>query len=110
MSCFLISTGIVIGLIVAAPIGPVNLICIRRTLAYGPINGFFSGLGAALGDGIFAMSRHSADRHLTVDRGVLHAFAFCWAGLCCWVSDFTSFAPMFRCYAMRGGAAARKRK
>jgi threonine/homoserine/homoserine lactone efflux protein len=51
----LISTGIVIGLIVAAPIGPVNLICIRRTLAYGPVNGFFSGLGAALGDGIFAI-------------------------------------------------------
>ena len=51
----LISTGIVIGLIVAAPIGPVNLICIRRTLAYGPINGFYAGLGAALGDGIFAI-------------------------------------------------------
>ena len=51
----LISTGIVIGLIVAAPIGPVNLICIRRTLAYGPVNGFFSGLGAALGDGVFAI-------------------------------------------------------
>jgi threonine/homoserine/homoserine lactone efflux protein len=51
----LISTGIVIGLIVAAPIGPVNLICIRRTLAYGPLNGFFSGLGAALGDGVFAI-------------------------------------------------------
>jgi len=51
----LISTGIVIGLIVAAPIGPVNLICIRRTLAYGPVNGFVSGLGAALGDGVFAI-------------------------------------------------------
>jgi len=51
----LISTGIVIGLIVAAPIGPVNLICIRRTLAYWPLNGFFSGLGAALGDGVFAI-------------------------------------------------------
>ncbi len=42
------------GLIVAAPIGPVNLICIRRTLAYGSTNGFISGLGAAFGDGIFA--------------------------------------------------------
>jgi threonine/homoserine/homoserine lactone efflux protein len=51
----LISSGIVIGLIVAVPIGPVNLICIRRTLAYGSANGFFSGLGAALGDGIFAV-------------------------------------------------------
>ena len=51
----LISSGIIIGLVVAAPIGPVNLICIRRTLAYGPVNGFFSGLGAALGDGVFAV-------------------------------------------------------
>ncbi len=51
---FLVSSGILIGLVVAAPIGPVNLICIRRTFAYGPLNGFFSGLGAALGDGVFA--------------------------------------------------------
>jgi threonine/homoserine/homoserine lactone efflux protein len=46
--------GVFIGVIVAAPIGPVNLICIRRTFTYGPLNGFFSGLGAALGDGVFA--------------------------------------------------------
>ena len=51
----LIFSGIIIGLIVAAPIGPVNLICIRRTFAYGPVNGFLSGLGAALGDGVFAV-------------------------------------------------------
>jgi threonine/homoserine/homoserine lactone efflux protein len=51
---YLVGAGILIGLIVAAPIGPVNLICMRRTLAYGPVNGFFSGLGAALGDGVFA--------------------------------------------------------
>ncbi len=43
------------GIIVAAPIGPVNLICIRRTLAFGPLNGFLSGLGAALGDGVFGI-------------------------------------------------------
>jgi threonine/homoserine/homoserine lactone efflux protein len=52
---YLIGGGIVIGLIVAAPIGPVNLICIRRTFFYGPVNGFFAGLGAALGDGVFAI-------------------------------------------------------
>lgn len=51
----LVGGGLVIGLLVAAPIGPVNLICIRRTLSYGPLNGFLAGLGAALGDGIFAM-------------------------------------------------------
>jgi len=51
---FLLVSGIVIGIIVAAPVGPVNLICIRRTLAFGPVNGFVSGTGAALGDGVFA--------------------------------------------------------
>jgi len=49
-----IIAGVVMGLIAAVPIGPVNLICIRRTFAFGPVNGFVSGLGAALGDGIFA--------------------------------------------------------
>ena len=52
---FLFGSGVIIGLIVAAPIGPVNLICIRRTLAYGALTGFVAGLGAALGDGIFAV-------------------------------------------------------
>jgi threonine/homoserine/homoserine lactone efflux protein len=50
----LIGGGLVIGVIAAAPIGPVNLICIRRTLSYGQLNGFLAGLGAALGDAIFA--------------------------------------------------------
>ncbi len=51
----LIVSGIFIGIIVAAPVGPVNLICIRRTLAFGKLNGFLSGTGAALGDGVFAV-------------------------------------------------------
>jgi len=51
---YLVLSGIVMGLIAAVPIGPVNLICIRRSFAFGPLNGFVSGLGAALGDGIFA--------------------------------------------------------
>jgi threonine/homoserine/homoserine lactone efflux protein len=53
-SLLLIFSGIVMGLVAAVPIGPVNLICIRRTFAFGPLNGFVSGLGAALGDGVFA--------------------------------------------------------
>jgi len=51
---YLVLSGVLMGLIAAAPIGPVNLICIRRTFAFGTLNGFFSGLGAALGDGVFA--------------------------------------------------------
>jgi threonine/homoserine/homoserine lactone efflux protein len=51
---WLILSGVGMGLIAAVPIGPVNLICIRRAFAFGPVNGFFSGLGGALGDGVFA--------------------------------------------------------
>lgn len=51
----LVANGVAIGLAVAAPIGPVNLIVIRRTLRYGPINGFLSGGGAAAGDALFAV-------------------------------------------------------
>ncbi len=51
---WLIATGFGFGFVAAAPIGAVNIICIRRTLHFGPINGFLSGLGAALGDGFFA--------------------------------------------------------
>src|SRR5580700_8719707 len=51
---WLIFSGVIMGLVAAVPIGPVNLICVRRTFAYGSVNGFVSGLGAALGDGVFA--------------------------------------------------------
>ncbi|MCP5432014.1 MAG: LysE family transporter [Alphaproteobacteria bacterium] len=51
----LLLKGLGIGLLIAAPVGPVNLICIRRTLAFGQVNGFLTGTGAALGDGLFAL-------------------------------------------------------
>ncbi|MBV9332270.1 MAG: LysE family transporter, partial [Alphaproteobacteria bacterium] len=52
---YLAASGIVIGIMLAFPIGPVNIICIRRTLSFGTVNGFVSGLGAAFGDLIFAI-------------------------------------------------------
>ena len=51
----LIASGFVFGLFAAVPIGPVNLFCIRRTLEYGSLHGFVAGLGATLGDGLFAI-------------------------------------------------------
>jgi threonine/homoserine/homoserine lactone efflux protein len=51
---WLILSGVGMGLVAAIPIGPVNIICIRRTFAFGPVNGFASGMGGVLGDGIFA--------------------------------------------------------
>jgi threonine/homoserine/homoserine lactone efflux protein len=50
----LIAWGIIIGIAVAAPIGPVNLICIRNALARGFSGGVVAGFGAVLGDGTFA--------------------------------------------------------
>lgn len=40
-------TGLILGLSIAAPIGPMGLLCIERTLAEGARNGFATGLGAA---------------------------------------------------------------
>ncbi|MGL6341185.1 MAG: LysE family translocator, partial [Waterburya sp.] len=45
--------GMLIGFLVAAPIGVVGLLCINRTLLQGRINGFVSGLGAATAHGIY---------------------------------------------------------
>src|SRR5512142_1273110 len=42
--------GLVIGFLIAAPVGPIGILCIRRTLADGRAIGFLSGLGAATAD------------------------------------------------------------
>ncbi len=42
--------GLVIGFSIAAPVGPIGVLCIRRTLAGGRLHGLASGLGAATAD------------------------------------------------------------
>jgi threonine/homoserine/homoserine lactone efflux protein len=42
--------GLVIGFSIAAPVGPINLLCLRRALVDGRRMGFVSGLGAAAAD------------------------------------------------------------
>ena len=46
--------GILIGLFVSIPMGPVGVLCIQRTLQQGRLSGFVSGLGAAVADTMFA--------------------------------------------------------
>jgi threonine/homoserine/homoserine lactone efflux protein len=46
--------GLVIGFAIAAAIGPIGLLCIRRTLADGAVVGAVSGLGAATADALYA--------------------------------------------------------
>jgi len=43
-----------LGLVVAAPVGPMSLLCMRRTLALGWRAGMATGLGIATGDGLYA--------------------------------------------------------
>ena len=42
--------GIAIGFAIAAPVGPIGILCIKRTLIGGRLSGFFTGLGAAFAD------------------------------------------------------------
>ncbi len=45
--------GIVIGLVIAAPVGPIGFLCISRTLEYGAVIGLATGLGAATADAVY---------------------------------------------------------
>ena len=42
-----------IGFVIAAPVGPIGVLCARRTLLHGRRAGFFSGMGAATADAIY---------------------------------------------------------
>ncbi|MBS0584844.1 MAG: LysE family transporter [Verrucomicrobia bacterium] len=48
-------TGIAIGFSIAAPVGPVGLSVIRKTLQFGRISGFAAATGATLGAGLLAI-------------------------------------------------------
>jgi len=45
--------GLLIGFSIAAPVGPIGVLCIRRTLAEGRLAGFLSGMGAASADMVY---------------------------------------------------------
>ena len=53
MALQLILRGFILGLAIAAPVGPIGVLCIRRTLAQGRTIGFVSGLGAATADALY---------------------------------------------------------
>ena len=47
--------GAIVGVVIALPLGPVGVLCVRRTLFEGPSYGFVSGLGAATADSLFGV-------------------------------------------------------
>lgn len=65
--------GLVMGFSIAAPVGPIGVLCIRRTLAEGRAHGLVSGLGAATADAFYGAI---AALGLTVISNVLVAQQF----------------------------------
>src|SRR5690242_20623741 len=51
----LLLKGVLVGIIIAVPAGPVGVICIRRTILHGRLAGFVSGLGASTADALFGV-------------------------------------------------------
>lgn len=47
--------GFVIGFSVAAPVGPIGVLCIKRTLYEGKLSGFITGMGAAVADTVYGI-------------------------------------------------------
>jgi threonine/homoserine/homoserine lactone efflux protein len=47
--------GVAAGFVIAAPVGPVGVMCVRRTLSRGLIAGYATGLGAALADTLYGI-------------------------------------------------------
>jgi threonine/homoserine/homoserine lactone efflux protein len=54
MTAYLIIQGVLIGFVVAVPVGPLGLLCINRALAMGAVCGLLSGLGVASADALAA--------------------------------------------------------
>jgi threonine/homoserine/homoserine lactone efflux protein len=51
----IVPVGIIIGVLVAAPVGPVNVLCVQRAIERGFWGGIAAGLGAVMGDGLIAL-------------------------------------------------------
>src|SRR5436190_15290369 len=51
----LLLKGVLVGIIIAIPAGPVGVLCIRRTIFHGRLAGFVSGLGASTADAVFGI-------------------------------------------------------
>lgn len=53
MELLFFSKGLILGFSIAAPVGPIGVLCIRRTLTNGMSSGFISGLGTATADAVY---------------------------------------------------------
>jgi threonine/homoserine/homoserine lactone efflux protein len=95
--------GVALGFSLAAPVGPIGLLCIRRSLAEGRMSGLVAGLGAATADatygavaafGLTAVSGFLVAQKLWM--GVAGGAFLCYLGVRTFVSAPASRAPQAR--------------
>lgn len=76
MGMHLFLKGLIFGLAIAAPVGPIGVLCINRTISQGRRFGFISGLGAASADAVYgavaAFGLHVVARFLLVASPWIH--------------------------------------
>ncbi|MBB4064682.1 LysE family transporter [Gellertiella hungarica] len=87
MTFYLFLKGILLGLAIAAPVGPIGALCINRTLARGFWAGVAGGLGTALADGVYALLAASGFAafsailaRVSVPLGLLGGLFMLWLG------------------------------
>ncbi len=51
----IIIKGFLIGFSIAAPVGPICILCIRQTIAYGSVGGLVTGASAAIADSVYTL-------------------------------------------------------
>lgn len=52
---YILWRGVAIGIIISAPMGPVGILCVQRTLEKGRKTGFFTGIGATISDLFYSL-------------------------------------------------------
>lgn len=73
MGIELFARGLVVGFAIAAPVGPIGMLVVRRTLAEGRLLGLLTGLGAAAADSLYGCVGAFG---LTVISSLLMGYAF----------------------------------
>jgi threonine/homoserine/homoserine lactone efflux protein len=104
-----LARGLLLGFAIAAPVGPIGVLCIRRSLAEGWLTGFLTGMGAATADGFYggvaAFGLTAISGVLVAEQGVIRI-----AGglLLCYLGARTLLTkPAPEAAAARRGDAAR---
>lgn len=75
------------GLAIAAPVGPIGVLVIQRTLAHGPRLGLATGFGAALADGVYgAVGAYGVTAVIDRLQAARTPLAWCGAAFLLWLA------------------------